>query len=151
MSRDIKFRAWITKGKESEMVELPFAKIGYYDFDGSYAMAFAVDGYADFSAHEKYTHVKFSSVIMQYTGLQDKNGKEICEGDVVRIHNLDKTWKNTEPNFDWKILEIKWNKYTWAYSNSALYMPLSDYDLGCAKPYDIEIIGNIHQNPELSR
>lgn len=76
--------------------------------------------------------------------------KEIYEGDIVKVHNMDKTFKNAEPNFDWRIFEIIWNKCTWAYSNSVLYVPMSDYDLSTAKPLEIEIIGNIFESKELT-
>lgn len=151
MSRIIKYRAWITKGKESEMVELPFAKLGYYDFEGSYAMAFAVDGYEDFSAHEKYTHIKFSSVIMQYTGLKDKNGKEIFEGDVL-------AWDNDKidfPSGDGERMKVEWHGelsrfglsfysnhggegYTGTVQNIHEYVKRGAY-----------VIGNIYENPDL--
>lgn len=51
--------------------------------------------------------------------------------------------------FDWRVLEIKWNRYTWSLQNSVLSMPLSDYDLGTLEPFDIEIIGDVYSTPDL--
>jgi uncharacterized phage protein (TIGR01671 family) len=91
----------------------------------------------------------FNGVLLEYTGLKDKNGKEIYDGDVVKIHNLQTEWKHGEPEIDWRILAVEWNQYTWAFNNSVCYRPLSNYDLKTLEDYDIEIIGNVHENPEL--
>lgn len=68
--------------------------------------------------------------LMQYTWLKDKNGKEIYEGDIVRIHNFDnKCWVSNRHQ------EIKINFW-----ESILFI---DFIPHC------EIIWNIHENPEL--
>jgi uncharacterized phage protein (TIGR01671 family) len=63
--------------------------------------------------------------IMQYTGLKDKNGKEIYEGDIVS-HKF----YNTP-------VVVEWSGY--------------GFEFGDVSPYSnsIEVIGNIYQNPEL--
>ncbi len=69
----------------------------------------------------------------EFTGLLDKNGKEIYEGDVLR---LDCDCEQC-PHFDYVIFENGMFKY----KNDS--QPLSDAS-------DVEeIIGNIYQNPEL--
>jgi hypothetical protein len=70
--------------------------------------------------------------IMQYTGLYDKNGKEIYEGDVVEFKyaNMKKL----------KRAEIQWG--TGGFWVVGWYNKLSDYKA-------FEIIGNIYENPEL--
>ena len=90
-------------------------------------------------------------ILMQYTGLKDKNGKEIYEGDLVKINNLTEKWKYGEPEFDWRVFVVEYNVYTWAFNNSYLYMPLSTYkdSGGEFYDYDLEVIGNIHDNPDL--
>ena len=93
----------------------------------------------------------------QYTGLKDKNGTKIFEGDIVEItfHSDVKyqylIWFNKEMSC-WKAIETKnirfnGNDY---YGNNVEY---SDFCFILQDPYgDIEsvkIIGNLHDNPEL--
>jgi uncharacterized phage protein (TIGR01671 family) len=85
----------------------------------------------------------------QYTGLKDKNGVEIHEGDIVRIHNFKTTFKNGDPTIDFRVFAIERNQYTYAFNNSIIYMPLSGYDINSGDMYEIEKLGNIYDNKEL--
>jgi uncharacterized phage protein (TIGR01671 family) len=70
--REIKFRAWDTKEKEW--------------VDGAHGMAF-VD--PDYKTNAFWLDPTKEIILMQYTGLKDKNGKEIYEGDIVRCEDED--------------------------------------------------------------
>ncbi|HBM3744633.1 TPA: YopX family protein [Listeria innocua] len=76
-------------------------------------------------------------VLMQYTGLKDKNGKKIFEGDIVNCKFFDRMVGDIAG-------VINFTDCVWAVSdfkNKRLYQSI-DVD-------NIEIIGNIHENPEL--
>ena len=73
--------------------------------------------------------------VMQFTGLYDKNSREIYESDVVQDHNGIGfvEWRNTAYRVNYKNGTAKW---------------FYDYTLK-GEFESIEVIGNIHQNPEL--
>ena len=77
----------------------------------------------------------------QFTGLYDKNGKEIYEGDIIRFSKL--------PG---NVCEVKWNKSIAAFCiRFSIENKLGIRPLGVWQEWEknIEIIGNIHDNPEL--
>ena len=70
--------------------------------------------------------------VMQYTGLKDKNGKEIYEGDMLKVG-------------EWEPKEVIWKSE----GIVSYILKHTDYFLGSNEPYEIEIIGNIYENEEL--
>jgi len=81
--------------------------------------------------------------IMQYTGIKDKNGKEIYEGDVVTCcGGYDYPEGSSAPCEDPR--EVKFDDGKWVVHcpNCDDWEPLFEWDIN-------EIIGNIYENPEL--
>ena len=86
----------------------------------------------------------------QYTGLTDKNGKKIFEGDIVKC-------TDTINDFEFNAVVEFGNpngEYNWGYQLKFISGEESNFDILCWVDMKetgayIEIIGNIHDNPEL--
>jgi len=82
---------------------------------------------------------------MQFTGLHDRNGKEIYEGDIVLM------------KFEYSKIEYKY-EVKWIESKSSFY-PFADdfqwsdyesaFDNNSVRSLEVEVIGNIYENREL--
>lgn len=116
-----KFRAWF----DSEMYDKPVVYDGEFYLD-----------WREFENGETYN----GSVLMQSTGLKDKNGKEIYEGDIVRYERC----------FEIRVEEVIYDdkhcsfgmidKDEKTFSFDSL---ISDFDVDC-----FEVVGNKYENPE---
>lgn len=80
----------------------------------------------------------------QYTGCEDKNGKPIFEGDIVRINGW---WNASGPaGYEKNITVVRYC------DDVCGFTPMCNYDCDCGvyhEASDCEVIGNIHDNPEL--
>ncbi len=86
--------------------------------------------------------------LMQYTGLKDKNGTEIYERDVVKVTSLEYGVKT--------IGKVAWGMSDFNHGNyPAFCIPEFESELNSFSQildtgdYEIEVIGNIYEHPEL--
>jgi len=122
--REIKFRAWDKQRKEMIVVE---------------------------EIHFKYNSIVYEEGIitspmknfemMQFTGLEDKKGKEIYDGDIVAFpQGLDQDCDKEAVN-----LEVLWDEDNglWGLRFYWLYNKIKIFD-----NKSVKVIGNIYENPE---
>lgn len=107
------------------------------------------DDYPQIYSHDGTCAKVFMETVGQFTGLTDKNGKRIFEGDVVNIHYFIGAFDNGDDatgiikidGLGIFVIIIKPFKGQGDYLNRYMYDYESKY---------IEVIGNIYDNPELS-
>ena len=114
MNREIKFRIWNDYDKKmiywNELLKSNLANI--------------------------FTIPSYNKWLMQYTGLHDKNGKEIYEGDIVGDNKI--KWI------------VKWNKHRMGFSLYPTTKQLYDeMPINVKNKLGFKILGNIYDNSEL--
>lgn len=125
MNREIKFRAWNGKKIMPYVSILGLSEGFAYGHDRSW-----LHNSMDWDSDEEFIE---DPTLMQFTGLKDKNGKEIYEGDVVNY------LLSHDSNLNVLTSQIKWHNYAWRLNGLWLLTEV----------HSVEVIGNIHQNPEL--
>lgn len=135
--RELKFRVW----DGTEMVyDVTVGRFGvFYVNPGDKGDGLDPNDYASLTPNTtKYLE---HAAVMEYTGLKDKNGKEVWEGDIVKCSS------GCPHVIEWRD-EIG-GKYGGGMPGWYLSGLLSGYGEGYAWIGSEEIIGNVYQNPEL--
>jgi len=140
--REIKFRAWNLADKKWNKVSDVFGMNDYFGNLGNGIIRFK----------------RGDVVLMQYTGLKDKNGREIYEGDIIRV--LERDWcskpENDDRTIDQYMLDI--SSIAEVVFDDGSFKLVSRIE-GCnyhseyagytSKRDIFEVIGNIYENKEL--
>ncbi len=123
--REIKFRAWNKTRQKMYQVTSLFTKNNSKDFQGKF-----VEVGIDNNDYQE------DCILMQFTGLKDKNGKEIYEGDIV-VGNLG-------------YYEIRWDSIETGFFGHRVDKKGTSHFLNkLSLLKEHEVIGNIYENPEL--
>lgn len=116
--REIKFRAWrLNKDRHTGISVEPFMEYNIND-------------------------ISRDLILMQYTGLKDKNGKEIYEGDILKVM----VTNNIIPDQEQKgmIFSVVYQDHGF------IFNPKMPFNHSYSSSWTLhEVIGNIHENPQL--
>ena len=132
MSRGIKFRIWDDEKKEWLGGSDDYV-LYYYGFHlVDEAMTVKTPPQWEWTLDE-------GMVVEQYTGLEDNNGKEIYEGDIL------------EDDYDHAVGMVKYGIHNCACCHSVYGFSTVDQNGEIVEMslVDAEVVGNIHENPEL--
>ena len=135
--REIKFRAWTGLKMEYDIIVGKFGAFYVNPFNNG------IDPKDSASLTTCNTKYSDTTPIMQFTGLLDKNGKEIYEGDIVKKEDGTK-WVITWKNYAW----FRCNLGNDGHGRSFPDDTYGEYFVD-DNALDSEVIGNIYENPEL--
>lgn len=135
MTREIKFRAWIETGNETDDYVEPMT---IQQMIHSKESTFSLEQLNDLFDFE------------QFTGLHDKNGREIYEGDIVSFGSVWNNGDNEDIDEEFHIGVVEYDPHDAVYNVNCeesgehrfLFMEVVNYD-------GFGVIGNIFENPEL--
>ncbi len=129
MSREILFKAKRRNWKELPKEEWWVEGLLGYDINGNAAEFEIYEGFANCETVDIVPET-----VCQYTGLTDKNGRKIFEGDIVLVDGED------------KYFAVEWDNDTarFVMNSETLIVDFDNY-----WNYQVEVISNVFDNPEL--
>lgn len=145
--REIKFRAWmIEKNLMLHNVHLFYDTLGDEEHGNKWEPV---------SSFGQVVEKPDEYIVEQFTGVRDRNGKEIFEGDIISVEeDFMKTIKQIDGKSVWVVVfDEDWHAVVFQYPKK---VELVGGEIGHAQNVlnprwseKIEVIGNVHENPEL--
>jgi uncharacterized phage protein (TIGR01671 family) len=130
--REFKFRAW--DKDENRMHQdvdvLRNGQIIYFEVD-EYGEPTHWHNNYDYNFEKKFSH---TYIVMQYTGLKDKNGKEIYEGDIV--------------SGGYDLYKVEFFEGAYSLIQGQEIIEFAEF-INMSQVIELEVIGNIYENPDL--
>lgn len=131
--REIKFNAWIKETKK--MID-----VGFINFPARTIL--------EMKNYKTTGHCFEDIELLQYIGLNDKNGKEIFESDIVKDdwgRIMEVVFNKEKAKFQFRLIRVEGEHSHWA--NNFLWADMTDwFERG---HNHIEVIGNIYQNKKI--
>lgn len=132
--KEIKFRAWDKENKKM------FGVSGYFMDMGIEKRKYMLERHGGKEDGDITINKSFDEVdLMQFTGLKDKNGKEIYEGDILRTNGIDGKC----------LWVIEWEESSYVYGFSPNHIGGKYSSVHNHAWEEGEVIGNIYETPEL--
>jgi uncharacterized phage protein (TIGR01671 family) len=130
--REIKFRSWDKKYNYMIESEDIHPRVMNECITGDGRVLDVIENSSYMGTDVNYEDISNDRILMQFTGLKDKNGKEIYEGDIVDVNYFGRK----------EVVEFFVN------AGFACFMPFLD-DGHHWNSFNCEVVGNIYENPEL--
>jgi len=133
MSREIKFRVW-----DNEKERMQF--VGAIDWDYKFELLTC-----NTDTDKLYMCEKDDFVLQQFTGLKDKNNRDVYEGDIVHCRMLKSDWQGILDDYIAVVEDDICNPcFVLKQANGRL-----EYDFVKCDLMELDIIGNIYEDKEL--
>lgn len=106
---------------------------------------YEISNYCKYYNCERNTYIVIPETVGQYTGMVDKNGTKIFEGDILKIKSCDYDYEYTTQVY-YSCHTLCVNIYGQDYDSTAIGFADDIWDEECC---EVEVIGNIYDNPKL--